>query len=104
MDDCRCRKEAAVAAVPLVNALGKDAMQESLVQRFVRRAGMLGLAVLMIAISGGLGYVAHLTQVTSQKVGDGSPSVLPLIALSILAAVAGIATVRLALHRDGESA
>ncbi|QOV90344.1 hypothetical protein [Humisphaera borealis] len=78
-------------------------MQESIVQRVVRRAGMMGLAVLLIAVSGGLGYVAHLTQVTSQKVGDGSPSVLPLIALSVLSAIAGLTTLRLALHQDAEA-
>lgn len=64
---------------------------------------MMGLAVLLIAVSGGLGYVAHLTQVTSQKVGDGSPSVLPLIALSVLSAIAGLTTLRLALHQDAEA-
>lgn len=79
-------------------------MQESLVQRLVRRAGIISVALLMIAVSGGLGYVAHLTQVTSQNAGEGSPSVLPLIALSVLSAIAGIAMLRLALHRDGDVA
>ena len=89
-----------VSAGPASQRPGKDAMQNAL--PIVRRAGVVGLSLLLIAVSAGLAYVAHLTQVTSQKIGDSSPSVLPLIALSVLSAIAGLATLRVALHRERE--
>lgn len=75
------------------------AQRYSLPQRLVRHAGMVVLALLMILVSAGIAYVAHLTETTSQKVGD-SPSVMPLIVLSILAAIAGVGTLRLAMRDD----
>jgi hypothetical protein len=105
MDGCRCRKEAAFVCRDFSKQRpGKEArMQETLLQRLVRRAGIVGLAVLMIMTSAGLAYVAHLTQVTPQNASDGRPSVLPLVVLSILSAIAGIATLRTAMQRDVES-
>ena len=79
-------------------------MNDSLFRRLARRAGMLGLAVLLVAVSGGFAYVAHLTEVTSHQIGDAQPSVLPLIALSILFAIAGLATLRFTLSGDAEPA
>jgi len=71
------------------------------VTALVRRTGMLMLAVFLIACSAGLGYVVHLTrQTVAQRPETHQPSLLPLIALALMIAVAGLATLRLALHRS----
>ena len=86
------------------NAPGKEAMNDTLLRRVTRRLGLLSLACLMVVASAGLAYVAHLTQVTTQSLNPGSsPSVLPLIALSILSAVAGLGTFKYALEADAET-
>jgi len=72
-------------------------------ERRARQAGTLGLALLLIAVSAGFAYVAHLTAATSQRLGDAGPSVLPLIVLSVLAAISGIGTLRFWLRGDSET-
>lgn len=81
---------------------GKDAVNEHFNHRLAHRVGMLSLALLLIGVSAGLGYVTHLTQMTSQATGGSSPSLLPLIALSIVAALSGIGMLRYAWHAEPE--
>ena len=65
------------------------------------RIGMLALAVFLIACSAGLGYVVHLTRQTVAQRGEASqPSLLPLIVLALMAAIGGLATLRVAFHRS----
>jgi len=67
----------------------------------LRRTGMLMLAMFLIACSAGLGYVVHLTrQTVAQRPETSQPSLLPLIAIALMVAFAGLATLRLALHRS----
>jgi len=67
----------------------------------MRRVGMLILAMFLIACSAGLGYVVHLTrQTVALRQETSQPSLLPLIVIAMMVAFAGLATLRLALHRE----
>lgn len=79
-------------------------MNDATSTRFARQVGMFALAALLICLSAGFAYVAHLTATTSERLGVTGPSVLPLIALSILSAIAGLAMLRFWLRGDSESA
>jgi hypothetical protein len=66
------------------------------------RLGLMVLAVLLIACSAGLGYVVHVTQQTAQHLGSTPPSLLPLIVLAAVAAVAGLGSLRTAVGQDDD--
>lgn len=69
-------------------------------RQLARRVGTLALAVFLIACSGGLGYIVHLTRQTVEQRGEATqPSLLPLIALALMAAIGGFAMLRVAFHR-----
>jgi hypothetical protein len=81
-------------------------MNDTLIRRLVRRAGILSAALFLIACAAGLGYAAHLTREVSRRA-EFAPqsSVLPLVVLALGAAVAGVAVARLAIHvPEGERA
>ncbi|HEX8916134.1 MAG TPA: hypothetical protein VF796_27545 [Humisphaera sp.] len=75
-------------------------MNQQLLQRLVRRLGVVGLAVVLMAAAAGLFYVARLTQLHGPAVGGSRPSPLVLFALAGLAGIAGVGTLRFATHRD----
>jgi hypothetical protein len=66
-----------------------------------RRAGLLVLAVFLLACSAGLAYVVVLTHQTAPLRGE-SPSLLPLIVMACGSAFAGLVVLRLAVHRDDD--
>lgn len=64
-----------------------------------RRAGLLMLALFLLACGGGLAYVVLLTHQTWAMRADGSsPSLLPLIVMASGLAFAGLYLMRIALH------
>jgi len=75
-------------------------MNQHLLQRIVRRLGIVGLAIVLMAAAAGLFYVARLTQLHGEVVNGGRPSPLALFALAGMAGIAGVGTLRLATHRD----
>lgn len=68
------------------------------------RAAVLCLSLLMLAVSAALGYVAHLTRDTAERLNGSQPSVLPLVGLALLAFIAGLSALRVAWHADAGEA
>jgi hypothetical protein len=76
-------------------------MRTPQLRHVARRAGLIMLAVFLLACAAGLAYVALLThQTLAGRTDGGSPSLLPLIAMATGCALGGFFTLRVALHRS----
>lgn len=70
-------------------------MNHTATRRLFRQVGIVSLALFLIACSAGLGYVAHITRETARQVqAAAQPSLLPLVVMALMAAVAGLVTLR----------
>ena len=74
-------------------------MRTPQLRHVARRAGLLILAVFLLACSAGLAYVVVLTHQTAPLRNE-SPSLLPLIVMACGSGLAGLMVLKLAVHRS----